>query len=293
MVDDGLGAGACLQSALMAIRLLALRPRRVASPSWLSLAANAASTVSASVVVSWFLSGSARCAQVARASGSSSCSSSGISCSRSFRTPQAAELLAWPFPTRSLVRTAVPCPALAPSRAGRPPRPLFRCWRAVLGFRRQPRRWQVRRIEIIFAGNPDQREQGIAPGIGERGAESVRRGRLADRTDRPVRGHPFAGGVDKRGRQPDQAAIPIDGRGLHGCDLVRPRHLRTRSRPLASGAYRKVRLPSRGNGETMVAVRDFSGFAISACALASAAASAPTLSLELLHGRPPRQAVQS
>ena len=41
----------------------------MASPSWLSLAANAASTVWASVVASWFLSGRARCAQVARASG--------------------------------------------------------------------------------------------------------------------------------------------------------------------------------------------------------------------------------
>ena len=29
---------------------------------------------------------------------------------------------------------------------------------------------QVRRIEIILAGNPDQCEQGIATGIGKRGA---------------------------------------------------------------------------------------------------------------------------
>src|SRR6516165_10799813 len=36
-----------------------------------------------------------------------------------------------------------------------------------------------------------------------------------------------------------------------------PRHLRTRSRPEESGAYRKVRLPARGKGDTILAVRDF------------------------------------
>src|SRR5579872_6197131 len=59
-----------------------------------------------------------------------------------------------------------------------------------------------------------------------------------------------------------------------------PRHLRTRSSPLASGAYLNVRLSSRGNGETMVAVRDFSGLAICAWALARAAANAPMLALD-------------
>ena len=37
------------------------------------------------------------------------------------------------------------------------------------------------------------------------------------------------------------------------------RHLRTISSPLASEAYRNVRLSSRGKGERMVAVSDFSG----------------------------------
>src|ERR1700721_1871614 len=59
-----------------------------------------------------------------------------------------------------------------------------------------------------------------------------------------------------------------------------PRHLRTRSSPEDSDAYRNVRLPSRGKGETMVAVRDFSGLDISAWALASAAARMPTLGLD-------------
>ena len=42
----------------------------------------------------------------------------------------------------------------------------------------------------------------------------------------------------------------------------------------------KLRLATLGNGETIVAVRDFSGFWISAWALASAAASAPMLPLQ-------------
>src|ERR1039458_4375145 len=59
-----------------------------------------------------------------------------------------------------------------------------------------------------------------------------------------------------------------------------PSTLRTMSSPLDNGAYRKVRSPSRGNGDRMVAVSDFSGLVISACALASAAAMAPIDSLE-------------
>src|SRR5262249_49949365 len=52
------------------------------------------------------------------------------------------------------------------------------------------------------------------------------------------------------------------------------------SRPLDSGAYRKVRSPSRGKGDRIVATSDFSGLVSSACALASAAAMVPMDSLE-------------
>src|SRR5262249_28010013 len=50
--------------------------------------------------------------------------------------------------------------------------------------------------------------------------------------------------------------------------------------PLDRDAYRKVRSASRGNGERMVAVSDFSGLVSSAWALASAAAIAPIVSLD-------------
>ncbi len=79
---------------------------------------------------------------------------------------------------------------------------------------------EIRRIEIILPGNPDQREQGIPPGIGERRAHPMRRGRIADRAHRPFRRHPFAGGMGEHGRQSNEAGVLIDRRGLHGRDLV-------------------------------------------------------------------------
>src|SRR6516162_7429058 len=59
-----------------------------------------------------------------------------------------------------------------------------------------------------------------------------------------------------------------------------PSVLRTMSRPLESGAYRKLRSPSPGRPGRMVAMSDFSGLMSSACALAKAEASAATVSLE-------------
>src|SRR5580700_10187258 len=59
-----------------------------------------------------------------------------------------------------------------------------------------------------------------------------------------------------------------------------PSAFRTISSPLESEAYRKVRSPSLGNGDRMVAVSDFSGLVSSACALASAAAMVPMDSLD-------------
>src|SRR5215831_3522266 len=52
------------------------------------------------------------------------------------------------------------------------------------------------------------------------------------------------------------------------------------SRPLDNGAYRKLRSPSRGKADRIVATSDFSGLVSSACALASAAAMVPMDSLE-------------
>jgi hypothetical protein len=51
---------------------------------------------------------------------------------------------------------------------------------------------EIRRIEIVFPGNSDQREQRISPRIGEGSPHPMRGRRFADRADRPVRGDPFA-----------------------------------------------------------------------------------------------------
>src|SRR5258706_11918916 len=60
-----------------------------------------------------------------------------------------------------------------------------------------------------------------------------------------------------------------------------PSDLRTKSNPLDKDAYRKLRSLSRGKGDLIVAVSDFSGLASSIWALASAPAIAPMVWLEL------------
>src|SRR5262245_28782905 len=72
-----------------------------------------------------------------------------------------------------------------------------------------------------------------------------------------------------------------------------PSVLRTMSRPLESGAWRKLRSPSPDRPLRMVAVSDFSGLTSSACALAKAEASAATDSLHRCMDRLRRQDVET
>ena len=50
---------------------------------------------------------------------------------------------------------------------------------------------QIRRVEIILAGNADQGEQGVAASIGQGRAHAMRRCSLGNRADRPIRCDPF------------------------------------------------------------------------------------------------------
>jgi hypothetical protein len=79
---------------------------------------------------------------------------------------------------------------------------------------------EIRRVEVVFAGNPDQGEQSIAPGIGEGGSHPVRAGGLGDRADRPVRGNPLARRMRQGDGQPDQTGRVIDRGGLHRRNLM-------------------------------------------------------------------------
>src|SRR5262249_32311304 len=69
---------------------------------------------------------------------------------------------------------------------------------------------EIRRIKIVLAGNANQREQGITASGGQRRAHTLGIGGPTGRTDRPIRGNPFAGGVGKRGGQIDHAGGLID-----------------------------------------------------------------------------------
>ena len=79
---------------------------------------------------------------------------------------------------------------------------------------------KIGRIEIVLAGYPDQSEQAIAAGISEGSSEPVWRCRFADRANRPIRRHPFAGGVNQRGGEADEPSILVDCRCLNGRNLV-------------------------------------------------------------------------
>ncbi len=64
--------------------------------------------------------------------------------------------------------------------------------RCLVGGIRLSRLRQVRRVEIVFARDADQREQGIASRVGERRSHPARRRGLADRAHWPFRRQPLS-----------------------------------------------------------------------------------------------------
>jgi len=113
----------------------------------------------------------------------------------------------WPVPDCPLDRAvAEPRQGLRPGRRALfEVRTGFAPQRAILGHWRGGADREVRRIQIILAGNADQREKGIAPCVGEGGSHPVRGCRFAHRANRPVGGRPLPGGMDQGGGQPDEA----------------------------------------------------------------------------------------
>ena len=95
-------------------------------------------------------------------------------------------------------------------------RPFFRrYWFFCSRCRCRCRCIEIRGIDIVLTGNSHQREEGIAPGIGQRRSHPMRRRRLADRADWPVRGDPFP---DACARTVVRLMMPAPGRRcrLHG-----------------------------------------------------------------------------
>ena len=102
---------------------------------------------------------------------------------------------------------------------------------------------EVRRVEIVLAGNAYQRKQRVAPGIGQGCAHPVRRRGLAGGTHRPVRGDPFTGGVGQQRGQLDLALGLVDRGGLDGGDLVLAEALAHDVEPAGERSIAKRPLP--------------------------------------------------
>ena len=79
---------------------------------------------------------------------------------------------------------------------------------------------QIRRIEIILAGNPDQRKKRVSSRVGECGTHAAWRGNFTDGAHGPIRGDPLSRCVRQYCREIDEASRLINRRGLHGRNFV-------------------------------------------------------------------------
>src|SRR5262245_18030227 len=121
----------------------------------------------------------------------------------------------------------------------------------------------VRGIKIIFARDADEREQGVATRVGQGSAHAMRARHVGNETDRPIRGDPFTRGMREHCGQIDEARCLVDGRGLHGCDLMLTEGFAddietARERRIAKGAFLLARSPtSYGGGERFFRIDEF------------------------------------
>jgi hypothetical protein len=79
---------------------------------------------------------------------------------------------------------------------------------------------EIRRIEIIFSGNANQREECIPPRIGEGGSHALRRRDIGNPAHRPFRGNPFARRMRKDSGEPKETAFLINLCRLNCRDLM-------------------------------------------------------------------------
>ncbi len=88
---------------------------------------------------------------------------------------------------------------------------------------------EIRRIEIILAGNPDQRKKRVPSCVGEWGPHATRGGNFTDRANRPVGGNHSRRVRQHRG-EIDEASGLINRRGLHGGNFVLGQHFAANAR---------------------------------------------------------------
>ncbi len=81
-------------------------------------------------------------------------------------------------------------------------------------------RVEVRRIEVVFSRDANQREQRVSAGVGQCSSHSVRGRRIRQPADRPIGRDPLSRRVGENRGQADGAGRGIDGGGLDGRDLL-------------------------------------------------------------------------
>ena len=78
----------------------------------------------------------------------------------------------------------------------------------------------------------------------------------------------------------DESRFLVDRCGLYGGNLMPPEALSDQLKPICQRRVAEAAIAFAREGERMIAVNDLSGFTSSICALASAPAIAPMVSLE-------------
>jgi hypothetical protein len=79
---------------------------------------------------------------------------------------------------------------------------------------------EVRRIEIILAGDPDQSKKRVPSRVSQCGPHAPRSGRICDGANRPVGGDPLPGLMGQDRGEIDQPGRLVDGGRLHGRNFM-------------------------------------------------------------------------
>ena len=101
---------------------------------------------------------------------------------------------------------------------------------------------KIGRVHVVFTGNPDQGEECIAAGIGERRSHAMRGRRFGNWANRPIGGDPLARRMGQHRGQIDHPRLCVRGGRLHHSNFMLPERLAHDVEPARQGCVPK-RLP--------------------------------------------------